>query len=286
MCQEPLIESARNVTRSTESVLDACVPPRSTDQYYSELIDASRAVRQALNEFLLHIKLITDRTAAHSDRLFDRFHSQMTPNHRRIPLNEQLTEVKEEEGDDEDLGSTPDQAIDRIFHASDRLFSSMGDASEMVKQAKVLAQATAELVSALRHQAESSDDDTNQQKRLLAAAKSLADATGKMVEAARNCAIKPNDDLIQNQLKYSVEQLRSATNSAMNQQNQRRIFQRIEQCAKHSASCATQCIAATSACTLTSVDDSSPQQLVQQCKIVADLIPKLVQGKNENFLRY
>lgn len=60
----------------------------------------------------------------------------------------------------------------------------MGDAPEMVKQARVLAQATSQLVNAIKGQAES-HPDTDMQKRLLAAAKQLADATSNLVEAAK-----------------------------------------------------------------------------------------------------
>ena len=67
---------------------------------------------------------------------------------------------------------------------TDRLFSSVGDAHDMVKQARQLAQATSMLVTTIRGQAED-HPDSDVQKRLLAAAKALADATAKLVEAAK-----------------------------------------------------------------------------------------------------
>ena len=293
LCQEQLIESARSVTRSIEAVLQACVPPITHEQFYSELSSAGRTVRQTLNEFLLHIKLITDSTAAHSDRLFSPIIDNLNPIHtkstgpHRIVLVENLTELTEEEEEEDEAEADDEvaktnQSIDQILIASDRLFSSIGDATEMVKQAKILAQSTAQLVSALRHQAESIDGDTQQQQKFLAAAKMLADATAKMVESAKGCATRPADTQSQYQLKRAVEELRLATHMANSQQNQRKIFQRIEQCAKHSASCATQCIAATSASALTNRAQPSHQQLVEQCKIVADLIPRVVQGMTIN----
>jgi talin len=148
----------------------------------------------------------------------------------------------------------------------------------MVKQAKILAQATAQLVSSLRQQAELAGDDTNQQNQLLSAAKMLADATAKMVESAKSCATKPNDTELQYQLKKAAEELRSATNIATSNSIKRKILRRVEQCAKHCASCATQCIAATSGSAMTNKNQQSHQQLVEQCKLVADLIPKVVQG--------
>lgn len=171
--------------------------------------------------------------------------------------------------------------VEDIFSASDRLFSSMGDANEMLKQTKILAQSTADLVSSLREKAESTHDDSNQQQKFLSAAKLLADATAKMVESAKICAAKPNDSQVQYQLKKSVEELRLATQMASNYQNGRRVFQRLEQNAKVCGTAATQFIAATSATATKNRNQHGHQQLVQQCKIVADLIPKVVQGENE-----
>lgn len=54
----------------------------------------------------------------------------------------------------------------------------------MVRQARVLAQATSDLVNAMRSDAEV-EVDINNSKKLLAAAKLLADATARMVEAAK-----------------------------------------------------------------------------------------------------
>lgn len=57
-------------------------------------------------------------------------------------------------------------------------------AGEMVRQARVLAQATSDLVNAMRSDAEA-EVDVDNSKKLLAAAKLLADATARMVEAAK-----------------------------------------------------------------------------------------------------
>lgn len=54
----------------------------------------------------------------------------------------------------------------------------------MVRQARVLAQATSDLVNAMRSDAEA-EVDLDNSKKLLAAAKLLADATARMVEAAK-----------------------------------------------------------------------------------------------------
>ena len=287
LCQEQLIESARSVTRSIEAVLQSCKPPITNEELYNELTEAGAIVRRNLSEFLLHIKLVTDSTAANFDGIIypstfnDMKQYQVdkqtrTTITRRILANDEIEEEDEEEI--LDYEKHHDQSIEQILTASDRLFSSVGDAPEMVKQAKILAQATAQLVSSLRQQAELVGDDTAQQNRLLTSAKTLADATAKMVECAKNCAVKPNDTELQYELKKAAEELRSATNIATSNSLKRKILKRVEQCAKQCASCATQCIAATSGSATTNRNQQSHQQLVDQCKIVADIIPKVVQG--------
>jgi talin len=253
----------------------------TSESLFSELTEAGRAVRKTLNEFLLHIKLITDSTAANSDKIFSPI-TNGTPKSlaRRLIANDEIEEI-----DEDNDSKHHDESIEQILIASDRLFSSVGDASEMVKQAKILAQATAQLVSSLRQQAELVDDDMSQQKRFLSAAKMLADATAKMVESAKGCATKPNDTQLQYQLKKSVEELRLATNMSISNQIKRKIFKRIEQTAKYCASCATQCIAATSAAGTNNKTHQSYQELVHQCKIIADLIPKLVQSIRSSMIK-
>ncbi len=59
---------------------------------------------------------------------------------------------------------------------------------EMVRQARILAQATSDLVNAIKMDAEGESDLENSRK-LLSAAKLLADATAKMVEAAKVCLV-------------------------------------------------------------------------------------------------
>ena len=51
-----------------------------------------------------------------------------------------------------------DVAVDAILSATERLFSSMGNAQEMVRQAKILAEATSSLVNAIKLEAENETD--------------------------------------------------------------------------------------------------------------------------------
>lgn len=68
-----------------------------------------------------------------------------------------------------------------LFSSSPLWFDPPG---EMVRQARILAQATSDLVNAIKMDAEGESDLENSRK-LLSAAKLLADATAKMVEAAK-----------------------------------------------------------------------------------------------------
>ena len=52
-------------------------------------------------------------------------------------------------------------------------------------------QASSSLVTGIKAEAET-EDDSDSQKRLLAAAKVLADATAKLVEAAKVCPLQVN----------------------------------------------------------------------------------------------
>ncbi len=69
---------------------------------------------------------------------------------------------------------------------------------EMVRQARILAQATSDLVNAIKMDAEGESDLENSRK-LLSAAKLLADATAKMVEAAKVCLCFPVLHVCQNE---------------------------------------------------------------------------------------
>lgn len=72
-----------------------------------------------------------------------------------------------------------------LFFEPHSLFLSLSHIpGEMVRQARILAQATSDLVNAIKMDAEGESDLENSRK-LLSAAKLLADATAKMVEAAK-----------------------------------------------------------------------------------------------------
>jgi talin len=143
---------------------------------------------------------------------------------------------------------------------------------------------------------EAHQQNTNeQQKKLLLAAKLLAEATSKIVEAAKGCATNPRDERAQASLRRAVDELRTATSIAAGDSSlQLKLIKRLELSAKQAASCATQTIAAVQVCIANSpaggsdpLDESTASmlshnttstQLVHQCKVVADYVPRIVQG--------
>uniref|UniRef100_A0A8D3C9T7 Talin 2 n=1 Tax=Scophthalmus maximus TaxID=52904 RepID=A0A8D3C9T7_SCOMX len=147
----------------------------------------------------------------------------------------------------------------------------------MVRQARVLAQATSDLVNAMRSDAEA-EVDVDNSKKLLAAAKLLADATARMVEAAKGAAAYPENEDQQQRLREAAEGLRVATNAAAQNAIKKKLVNRLEIAAKQAAAAATQTIAAAQNAAASNKNTVSHQQLVHSCKAVADSIPHLVQG--------
>ncbi|KAK3096284.1 hypothetical protein FSP39_025308 [Pinctada imbricata] len=230
-CQEQLIEAAKGVAQSVEGIVEASQQACRDDKVLMDLGAAATAVTQALNDLLQHIKKGAGPTKANESH---------------------------------------EEAVDTILTVTDRLFSSVGDAHEMVKQARSLAQATSMLVNAIRGDAES-QSDSDAQKRLLAAAKQLADATARMVEAAKGCASNPNDSERQLHLKGAAEDLRTATNAAASNAIKKKLIQ--ETAARRTAAASTQLINAANNANKSNTNTSSHNQL----KLHSQL-PSLVQG--------
>lgn len=168
-----------------------------------------------------------------------------------------------------------DGAVDTILDATDRLFSSTGNASEMVKQAKILAQATSQLIQNIKGQADT-QQDSHLQNRLLDAAKTLADATSRLVEAAKGCANNPHDSTSQAALRQAAEDLRSATNTAASNALKRKVMARLESSAKHATAMATQNIAAVHGCSLYNTNSHMQEEMNQICREVSGTIHTVV----------
>uniref|UniRef100_A0A8B9NN76 Talin 1 n=1 Tax=Accipiter nisus TaxID=211598 RepID=A0A8B9NN76_9AVES len=188
VCQEQLIEAGKLVAKSAEGCVEASKAATNDDQLLKQVGVAATAVTQALNDLLQHIK-------QHA------------------------------------LGGQPigryDQATDTILNVTENIFSSMGDAGEMVRQARILAQATSDLVNAIKADAEGETDLENSRK-LLSAAKILADATAKMVEAAKGAAAHPDSEEQQQRLREAAEGLRMATNAAAQNAIKKKLVHKLE----------------------------------------------------------
>ncbi|KAA0724275.1 Talin-2 [Triplophysa tibetana] len=238
VCQEQLVEAGRLVERSVEGCVKACHAASEEGELLRQVNMAAGAVSQALSDLLQHV-----RHYASCGEPIGRY----------------------------------DQATDTIMTVTESIFTSMGDAGEMVRQARVLAQATSDLVNAMRSDAEA-EIDVDNSKKLLAAAKLLADATARMVEAAKGAAAYPENEDQQQRLREAAEGLRVATNAAAQNAIKKKLIHRLENAAKQAAAAATQTIAAAQNAAASNKNPMSHQQLVFSCKAVADHIPHLVQG--------
>uniref|UniRef100_A0A3P9ACI2 Talin 2a n=1 Tax=Esox lucius TaxID=8010 RepID=A0A3P9ACI2_ESOLU len=238
VCQDQLVESGKLVDRSVESCVKACLSATDDGELLKQVGAAANTVSQALSDLLQHV-----RHYASCGEPIGRY----------------------------------DQATDTIMTVTESIFTSMGDAGEMVRQARVLAQATSDLVNAMRSDAEA-EVDVDNSKKLLAAAKLLADATARMVEAAKGAAAYPENEDQQQRLREAAEGLRVATNAAAQNAIKKKLVNRLEMAAKQAAAAATQTIAAAQNAAASNKNTASHQQLVHSCKAVADHIPQLVQG--------
>lgn len=99
-CQEQIIEAARVVSRSVDSVVDAAIMCCNDPIALDDLKNCAKNVYETVTQLLDNVRA----------------------------TNEDKLETKQ------------DESIDKILNATDNLFNSMGDAPEMIKQAKVLAQ--------------------------------------------------------------------------------------------------------------------------------------------------
>ncbi|XP_052124986.1 talin-1 isoform X3 [Frankliniella occidentalis] len=237
-CQQQLRGAVREVGRSVDGLVSVCNESCNDERLLRSLAEAAAEVTRTLNELLNHIKSGT---------------------------REQARETKEEDH------------VETILVTTDKLFASTGDAGEMVRQARVLGQATAHLIQSIKGEAER-QPDSELQRRLLAAAKQLADATARMVEAARQCASTPHDAARQNQLRQAVEELRSATITAASPQYRRKLITKLESAAKQAASSATQCIASAQSVAPHNANKASQEELMLDCKNMAGQVPRLVEG--------
>ncbi|KAH9517843.1 Talin-1 [Dermatophagoides farinae] len=237
-CQKQIVDASKEVSKAVDGITRVCHDSVRDPYLNGEVNQAANEVNDALNNLLNYVRSLGATGRGH-----------------RRP------------GDD--------GAVDTILDATDRLFSSTGDASEMVKQAKILAQATSQLIQNIKGQAET-QPDSDIQKRLLSAAKSLADATSRLVEAAKGCATNPNDSNSQAALRAAAEDLRNATNTAASNALKQKLMNRLESTAKYATAMATQNIAAVHGCAPYNQNAHNQNEMNQMCREVNGTIPPVV----------
>ncbi|CDQ92254.1 unnamed protein product [Oncorhynchus mykiss] len=234
VCQEQLVEAGKLVDRSVESCVKACLSATDDSEHLKQVGAAANTVSQALSDLLQHV-----RHYASCGEPIGRY----------------------------------DQATDTIMTVTESIFTSMGDAGEMVRQARVLAQATSDLVNAMRSDAEA-EVDVDNSKKLLAAAKLLADATARMVDAAKSATETLNVQSV-NQFTGKAPRGFVVCGKYIMAKS---CVQALRIAAKQAAAAATQTIAAAQNAAVSNKNTASHQQLGHSCKAVADHIPQLVQG--------
>lgn len=236
-CREQLEAAARTVTQAVNTLCEVCNEATNDQKLKNDLLAAARDVSKSLADMLDHVKLSSLEYANHTSQ-------EMSP-------------------------------VENVIIGTDILVSS-NDPQEMIRHAKTLGQATAQLIQSIKGEADQ-QQDADMQRRLLSAAKQLADATAKLIEAARLCSNNPHDAENQNALRCAAEELREiTTTTAKTPAIKRNLIRRLEYCTKQAASAATQCISAAQNAVQQSDDHQTKETLLQDCKRAVDTIPRLV----------
>ncbi|XP_003372683.1 putative I/LWEQ domain protein, partial [Trichinella spiralis] len=253
-CQEQLTEAAKQVARAVEQLLKDAELSCKDEKSVHDLKDAASQVSRALTDLLNHIKTGPERA--------------------------QATEHGKE--------------LDKIITTTDKLISYTGSANEMIRQAKVLAEATTHLVGNWRYlfcifdcghsildcvqvtHIRGEADVQSEKEHLLTAAKRLADATTRMIEAAKACAGVPDNVSHQVALKAAAEDVRTATTEAAEAQLRRQVVHALEQAAKQTVSSATQVLTAVQVCDSFNTNAQSRESLAQNCTQVSEIVNPLM----------
>lgn len=242
-CQQQLLAAVQEVARPVEALVAVCNETCQSEQLLSELSTAAHEVTRTLNDLLNHIQLGT-----------------------RIKAQETVQET----------------SMETIMVATDKLFASSGDTAEMVRQARVLGQATTQLIHSIKGEADNLPD-SDIQRRLIEAARELADATARLVEAAKQCAKTPSDTNRQHELRRAAEVLREVTSvAASTPALKNRFLDRLEQCSRQAAGDASQAICAARACRPpVEIQEASSAQwnaLNEDCMILHEHTTRLVEA--------
>ncbi|KAL1132788.1 hypothetical protein AAG570_010740 [Ranatra chinensis] len=241
-CQQQLAAAVKEVMNAVESLVTVCNESCTDHNLLNQLSEAATDVTTTLNYLLNHIKQI---------------------------------------GGEREKETVETTSVEKILITSERVLEANGDPGEMVRQARLLGQATAQLIQSIKGEAESQESGTLQ-RRLLAAAKLLAEATARMVEAARACATNPHDLKSQYHLKQTVEDLRAATTIVASPAIRKKLIHRLESAAKQASSAATQCIASCQGAAAHNTNRQSQNQLNSDCTVIANQIPHIIQGVKQS----
>ncbi|KAL3286614.1 hypothetical protein HHI36_001113 [Cryptolaemus montrouzieri] len=242
-CQEQLTAAVREVARAVENLVSVCNESSRDEELNGQLKTAASEVTRTLNDLLNHIRLASREKARES---------------------------------------VQEYSVEEIYTATDKLTAASGDPNEMVRQARRLGQATAQLIQSIKGEAEKLPD-SDIQRRLLAAAKTLADATAKMVEAARQCANYPQDVVYQDALRRTAEELRDVTIVAATTPALRaKMVETVQVCARKAVSSATQCITAAQSSNQYNTNTATRETLISDTHELAEHIPPLVDSMKAN----
>lgn len=236
LCQEQVIESARVVAGAVESVVASAQGACRDRSALQELGSTATGVTKALGDLINVLR---------SGSLFPQTSSKYS------------------------------EIADSIIQITDKLQNTRGNTQEMVRQAKLLAQATSNLVAEIKAQAAKETDPEAQQKHLLAA-RALAEATQKLVEAAKKAAKNPNDPKAQEALSTAAAHLRAVTNQAAQNVIRKKVMANLEKSAKHTATMLAQLMSAAQGVAGSNRNAASQQQLLLACKGIAGQMTGLV----------
>lgn len=110
-CQEQLTAAVREVAKAVENLVAVCNESCGNEELMNQLKAAAAEVTRTLNDLLNHIKLASPQRAK---------------------------------------ASVQESSVEAIYTATDKLMAASGDAGEMVKQARLLGQATAQLIQSIK----------------------------------------------------------------------------------------------------------------------------------------
>ncbi|KAJ2939257.1 hypothetical protein O0L34_g13352 [Tuta absoluta] len=200
--QNTIIHAATQCALAT-SQLVACTkvvaPTLNNPACRDQLVSAARQVARAVDRLVDACKLVPDQQGPGVE--------QLTAAAQRV--TEELEKLLHHCTQERRIQPTVEErTVESVMSASEGV-AAAADATEMVRHARLLGQATATLITNIKTEAEKQPSDA--QRKLLAAAKLLADATARMVEAARQCASSPQDREKQEALRKAAEELRFIT---------------------------------------------------------------------------